>query len=58
MLCHRGVAAWLHAWHATTPATAPAAPRANTAAPVGAEPVVAEELVGILSCMAIAAIGR
>jgi hypothetical protein len=54
VLCHRGVAAWLHAWHATARAT----PRANTAAPVGAESVVVEELVGILSCMAIAAIGR
>jgi hypothetical protein len=50
----------LHAWHATAPAPpdpARTVPTPNTAA-VGAEPGVAEELVGVLACMALAAIGR
>lgn len=51
VLCHRGVAAWLRAWHTTvpTPAVAPAA---------GADPVGSDELVGVLASMAFAAIGR
>lgn len=65
VLCHRGVAAWLHAWQANVPAT-PAPARGSPAtppAPVGTGPVGgggcvgADELVTVLSCMALAAIG-
>lgn len=51
VLCHRGVAAWLRAWHTTAP-TAIAAP-SPAAGRVGSD-----ELVGVLASMALAAIGR
>lgn len=49
MLCHRGVAAWLRAWHTTAPTP--------VAALAAAERVDSDELVGVLASMALAAIG-
>ena len=49
VLCHRGVAAWLRAWHTTAPTA--------IAAPPPAEPFGSHELVGVLASMALAAIG-
>lgn len=51
VLCHRGVAAWLHAWHTTVP-TPPFAPSADV------DRVGSDELVGVLASMAFAATGR
>lgn len=51
VLCHRGVAAWLRAWHTTVPT--PAVPAPATAGRVGSD-----ELVGVLASMALAATGR
>jgi len=49
VLCHRGVAAWLGAWHATVSAppvaALPATPRVGS-----------DQLVGVLASMALAAI--
>jgi hypothetical protein len=50
VLCHRGVAAWLRAWHTTAPTA--------IAAPPAAQRVGSDELVGVLASMALAAIGR
>lgn len=50
VLCHRGVAAWLRAWHTTVP-TAP------VAAPAAGDPIGCDELVGVLASMAFAATG-
>jgi hypothetical protein len=47
---HRGVAAWLRAWHSV--ASAP-----TVTAPAGGR-VGADELVGVLAAMALAALGR
>lgn len=52
VLSHRGVAAWLRAWHTTTPAT-----EAPVAAPASASGVGSDELVGVLASMALAAVG-
>ena len=49
VLCHRGLAAWLRAWHTSAPAA--------VAAPPAADPVGSDELVGVLASMALAAIG-
>lgn len=59
VLAHRGVAAWLHAWHAAVPA-APAPTRPGPSPPpvAAGEPVDADELVGVLAGMALAAAGR
>lgn len=51
VLCHRGVAAWLRAWHTTVPTPAAVAPAA-------ANRVGSDELVGVLASMAFAATGR
>lgn len=51
VLCHRGVVAWLRAWHITVP-TPPAA------APAAADHLGSDELVGVLASMAFAATGR
>ncbi|MCA1697952.1 MAG: hypothetical protein LC790_03225 [Actinobacteria bacterium] len=51
VLCQRGVAAWLRAWHTTAPTTRPA-----IATPSAAERVGSDELVGVLASMALAAI--
>lgn len=50
VMCHRGVAAWLRAWHTTVPTPAAAAPAA-------ADRVGSDELVGLLASMALAATG-
>jgi hypothetical protein len=50
VLCHRGVVAWLRAWHTTAP-TAITTPSAD-------DRVGSDELVGVLASMALAAIGR
>jgi hypothetical protein len=50
VLCHRGVAAWLRAWHSITPAR-------QVAAPPAPHRVGSDELVGVLASMALAAIG-
>jgi hypothetical protein len=50
VVCHRGVVAWLRAWHSVAPAP-PVTP------PAGGR-VGSDELVGVLASMALAAIGR
>ena len=50
VLCHRGVAAWLRAWHSAVPTPAAHAPAA-------ADRVGSDELVGVLASMAFAVIG-
>jgi len=50
VVCHRGVVAWLRAWHNVAPAP-PVTP------PAGGR-VGSDELVGVLASMALAAIGR
>jgi hypothetical protein len=50
VVCHRGVVAWLRAWHnlaSAPPVTAPDGDRVGS-----------DELVGVLASMALAAIGR
>jgi hypothetical protein len=50
VVCHRGVVAWLRAWHSVAsapPVTAPDGGRVGS-----------DELVGVLASMALAAIGR
>ena len=49
VLCHRGVAAWLRAWHTTAPTA--------IAAPAAAGRAGSDELVGVLASMALGAIG-
>jgi hypothetical protein len=49
VLQHRGIEAWLHAWHAL-PATAPAQPSAPPARPA---PGTGDQLVAVLATMAL-----
>ena len=49
MLQHRGIAAWLHAWHAL-PAAAPGRPSAPPARPA---PGTGDQLVAVLATMAL-----
>jgi hypothetical protein len=54
VLQHRGVVAWLHAWHAVPTATARTPARKATAAPPA--PGVADRLVEALASMALAVV--
>ncbi len=49
VLCHRGVAAWLRAWHSAVPTPAVTAPAVDR--------IESDELVGLLASMAFAVIG-
>jgi hypothetical protein len=53
VVCHRGVAAWLRAWHSVASAPTVTAPAETPDRRVGSD-----ELVGVLAAMALAALGR